>query len=158
MGVSEISRGLFLLFATSTRAATVHWQTFSGTTHYLKRITPAIYTSGRLTSRQLGYVSEAGFKTIISLANFPSRDDVFNGMQGEWPSSDEETDILKGYGVNSVPLNVGLTQESFDEVSSAIMSAQKPVIVHCEVRRCRFITISFLMSVNEDWMAGVFVC
>ena len=134
MGIFGLPIGLVLLFAASARAASVHWQTFSGTTHYLKRITPAVYVSGRLTSRQLGYVSEAGFKTVISLVDFPNRDDVFKGIEGEWPSSAEEADILKGYGANSVSLNVDMTQQSFDEVSSAILSAQKPIIVHCEVR------------------------
>lgn len=54
-------------------------------------------------------------------------------MEGEWPSSVEETEILAGYGAVSVSLNVSLNQESFDTVSAAIISAQKPILIHCRV-------------------------
>jgi protein tyrosine phosphatase (PTP) superfamily phosphohydrolase (DUF442 family) len=116
----------------ASAAASVHWQTFSGTTHFLKRLTPGIFVSGRLSSRHLGYISEAGYASVVSLTDFSSGQSTFQGVEGNWLSTDDEAALLGTYGIAFRGIDADLTQASFDAFTQAMNSIPRPVLVHCE--------------------------
>lgn len=116
----------------SAASAAVHWQTYSGTTHFLKRAMPGVFVSGRLTSRHLRYIAEAGYASVVSLTHFPSDESSYQGVSGEWLSTDNEAALLSSYGVAFRDIDATLTQASFDSFAQAMNSIPKPVLVHCE--------------------------
>ena len=112
-----------------------------GTTHYLKRLTPGIFCTGRLTTRQLGYVSEAGFASILSITEFDSSEEIFNDMAGKWPSTGQEGDILSEYGTKFKAMNAQLSTESYNDFVQMMLTMPRPTIVQS----------------GDGWLAALFV-
>ena len=110
-------------------------------THYLKRFTPGIYCSGRLTSRQLGYISESGFASVLSLSDFSNDDSVFNDMEGKWPSTAQEAKILAEYGTPFQSMAAEMAPESYEAFYKSVLGMPKPVLVQS----------------GDGWMASLFV-
>lgn len=101
--------------------------------HFVKRVVPALYTGGKVTSREIQYLAEAGFKSIISIS---PQDEVmaeFNGVEGPFPSSVEEIEIARKYGMNAMLVPADMSVESVKELSRTIIDMEKPIYVHCHV-------------------------
>lgn len=118
-----------------------NWQTSMGSTHYLKRLTPGIFTTGRLTTRQLGYVSEAGFASILAISEYSSDDYSFNGIEGKWPSTEQEKKVLDKYGTVFQSMQADMTAASYEQFFTMILSIPKPVLVQSK----------------DSWLATLFV-
>jgi hypothetical protein len=92
-----------------------------------------IQTGGRLIERHLGYLSEAGFKGVLSVVQFPTNDTVYNGVSGNFPSSDYEMSLVGSYGMKGKYFVSTLTVESANAISKLIDEMPKPLYVHCHV-------------------------
>lgn len=86
---------------------------------------------GKVTERQLQYLAEAGFKSILSTLPQPDPLDSYNGVQGPFPSSSQEAVIAAQLGMKAIALQTEHTPESAQEVSNAILALEKPIYVHC---------------------------
>ncbi len=75
---------LVILFLYAVEA--FQWETFSSYNHFTKRIAPGLYAGGWTTTRQIEYIAAAGFKSIISIAYFSESADIYNGVEGSYPS------------------------------------------------------------------------
>jgi protein tyrosine phosphatase (PTP) superfamily phosphohydrolase (DUF442 family) len=84
-----------------------------------------------VTERQLQYLAEAGFKSILSTQPQPEPLDSFNNITGPFPSSQQEIDIAARLGMTGVVLDTKYSPESAQQVSDAILTLEKPVYVHC---------------------------
>lgn len=124
--------GLSLLMATSSADA-FSWTVPSKYSHFTKRLAPSLYTGGKLTERQVEYLAEAGFKSILSTLPQEEPLDSFNGMAGPFPSSAQEAEIAAKFDMTAVAMKTQLTVESATAVSDAILTMQKPIYVHCGV-------------------------
>ena len=102
--------------------------------HYVKTPTSLLHTGGRITDRQIGYISQAGYKSILSIAEFTTNDTSYNGVAGTWPSSEYEVSIAASYGLNAKYLATTLSPESVTAVVEIIDSLAKPIYVHCHVK------------------------
>mmetsp|Transcript_11137 Transcript_11137/g.18190 ORF Transcript_11137/g.18190 Transcript_11137/m.18190 type:complete len:387 (-) Transcript_11137:945-2105(-) len=123
--------GMSLLAASS--AAAFSWTVPSRYSHFIKRLAPSIYTGGKLTERQVEYLAEAGFKSILITLPQDEPLDSFNGMAGPFPSSAQEAEIAAKLGMTAVAMETQMTVESAMAVSDAILAMQKPIYVHCGV-------------------------
>mmetsp|Transcript_1720 Transcript_1720/g.2697 ORF Transcript_1720/g.2697 Transcript_1720/m.2697 type:complete len:378 (+) Transcript_1720:71-1204(+) len=108
-----------------------NWDVYSRYSHFTKRVSPQIYTGGRLTSRDIQYLAEGGFRSIISTLPLDDTLDTFNGMEGPFPSSEDEVQIAKEFGMDAVYFSTSFSVESVKQVSDYIMKMEKPVYIHC---------------------------
>lgn len=92
-----------------------------------------IQTGGRLIERHVAYLQEAGFKGIMSVVFFPSNDTLYNGVVGNFPSSDYEMTLASNYGIKGRYVAANFTVESAKEVSAIMDSLPRPLYVHCHV-------------------------
>lgn len=84
-----------------------------------------------MTERQIEYLAEAGFKSILSTLPQSEPLDSFNGITGPFPSSEQEIEIAKRFGITAIVMSTELTTESAEKVSDTIMALEKPIYVHC---------------------------
>lgn len=101
--------------------------------HFVKTPTPSLHTGGRITDRQIGYISQAGYKSILSVVEFTTNDTSYNGVDGSFPSSSYEVSIAAGYGMEAKFLATSLTKDSVQVVVDIIDMMSKPIYVHCHV-------------------------
>lgn len=106
----------------------------TGRTHFAKAVTPDIYTGGRLTTRRTHYLQLDGFRSIISLFNL-TRTHSWMGVDGDWPSADEEVALGRKLNMPTVVMNWPdtLSAASLQEFASTLNKLPKPVYVHCHV-------------------------
>lgn len=88
-------------------------------------------SGGKVTERQLQYLAEAGFKSILSTLPQSEPLDSYNGVTGPFPSSSQEGALASQLGMTAVTLVTELTPESAQEVSNAILALEKPIYIHC---------------------------
>eukprot|EP00466_Bigelowiella_natans_P017872 jgi/Bigna1/74664/fgenesh1_pg.30_\ len=100
---------------------------------------PQIVTGGRLTLRELFYLKEAGFRSIISMFNMSATTE-WKGMHGEFHSSDEQVKIATDLGMHAVNFDLGgkdfpppFSLEAVGAVSKAVESLPQPIYLHCHV-------------------------
>ena len=107
-----------------------NWETYSKTDHFTKR-SPAvgIYVGGRLTERQIGYIAQSNFSSILSVEMF-STGSEYHHMNDIWPSTFDEIDIALSYGLNMTALAPEYDMESFIAFCETMIHAPKPVYVH----------------------------
>ena len=110
----------------------------NGMNHFLKTPVSAIQTGGRLTERQLGYIAQDGYKSILSVVEFATNDTSFNGVNGSYPSTEYEMSIAKSYGMEAKYVISSLTPQSAYAISDIIKTLPSPVFIHCHVK-CIFI-------------------
>ena len=58
------------------------WATLSKQDHFVKKPAEGILVGGRLTQRQIVSLSDAGFKSILSIVNFTADEDSYNNING----------------------------------------------------------------------------
>lgn len=92
-----------------------------------------IQTGGRLIERHLAYLQEAGFQGLMSVVYFPTNDTIYNGVVGDFPSSDYELSLANSYGMKARYVVANFTVESAKEVSAVMDSLPRPLYVHCHV-------------------------
>jgi hypothetical protein len=92
-----------------------------------------IQSGGRLIERHLGYLYEAGFQSVLSISAFSTNDTTYNGVSGNFPSSDYEMSIVSSYGLTGKVSPSSLTVPSVKSISKTIDSMPKPLYVHCHV-------------------------
>ncbi|XP_077870322.1 uncharacterized protein LOC144363583 [Saccoglossus kowalevskii] len=120
---------------------------------WTRRITNDFHTAGRLSQRQIKYASEVGFKSILSVFNFPE-DGVFGDEY--LPSSSESVNIA---GIAGISLTV-LPVETENLVSSSVLnlfslsvdSLQTPILVTCiHSYYATLYTLVYLVKTNPDF-------
>jgi len=109
------------------------WYDLSKYDHFAKRPTVGVRAGGRLTEREVSYIKAAGYNSFITTANFTTSDSTFNGMEGVYPSSDEEKELVKSLGMQYQSFDAQLTPAFVEAISDAITSMEKPVYIHCFV-------------------------
>lgn len=124
---------VFGILFLSKLAYCFQWATFSSYDHFTKRLAPGLFAGGWLTTRQIEYLAAAGFKSIISTVNITTGADTYNGVDGTYPSSDEEVDLAKELGMEASYFTTTFSSESVELISNAIHKASKPVYIHCHV-------------------------
>ena len=122
---------LFLVDVYSTY--TYSWFTLGRLNHFVKKPSDGILVGGRLTTRQVAEIAEAGFKSFVSTVNFSTSDLSFNGIDGDFPSSVKESEIISGYGLKYSLFPAALTIASVTELSDLLINLPKPVSIHCNV-------------------------
>ena len=107
--------------------------------HFTKHTTSAqIKTGRRLSERQISYIAQAGFSSIISAFNFTTDDTSYNGVTDTFPSSATEIALGESLGLKVIDLNSDLTSKYADIISDIILNAPKPVYIHCHVSNLFF--------------------
>ena len=101
--------------------------------HFVKTPSSYLRTGGRITDRQIGYISQAGYKSILSVVEFTTNDTSYNGVDGAFPSSAYEVSLAGSYGMEAKFLATSLTEESVHAVADIIDKMIKPIYVHCHV-------------------------
>jgi protein tyrosine phosphatase (PTP) superfamily phosphohydrolase (DUF442 family) len=119
------------LFTGSGSAFT--WTVPTKYSHWVKRMTPELYTGGKVTSREIQYLSEAGFKSILSISLQEESMDVYNGVPGPFPSTKEEVELARKYNMTGMYIPADWSVESVKKVSAALIELEKPIYVHCGV-------------------------
>jgi protein tyrosine phosphatase (PTP) superfamily phosphohydrolase (DUF442 family) len=118
------------------------YQVFAGTWNplalskynvFAKTPTEEIQIGGRLIERHIGYLAEAGYKSILSIVEFSSNDTFFNGVEGNFPSSAYEMQLAESYGLSAKYVVSSLTVDSAKSISQIISDLPKPLFVHCHV-------------------------
>lgn len=92
-----------------------------------------IQTGGRLIERHLQYLVEAGYKSVLSVVQFSTNDTTYNGVPGNFPSSDYEMSLLASYGLQGKYIASSFTVESATTISQMMDEMPKPLYVHCHV-------------------------
>ena len=92
-----------------------------------------IQTGGRLIERHVSYLQEAGFQGLLSVVYFPTNDTVYNGVPGDFPSSDYEMALAANLGVTGKYIVANFSVESAKEISAVMDSLPRPLYVHCHV-------------------------
>ncbi len=107
----------------------------NGFNHFVKtpKNSESIETGGRLIERHLGYLYEAGFNSVLSIVEFTTNDTTYNGVSGNFPSSEYEISIVKSYGMDGKYTASALTAESVKTISDIITQMEKPLYLHCHV-------------------------
>jgi uncharacterized protein (TIGR01244 family) len=110
------------------------WAVLSPFNYQTKRLSPGIYTGGRPTATDLSFLSQAGFASVLSVVSFPDDDIVYKEVVGDFPSSAREMDLVTDSSLKMIQLDsMALDIESVDRFIQAILSAPKPVYIHCHV-------------------------
>ena len=110
------------------------WTVLGPFNYQSKRVLPGVYTGGRLTETELKLLTQGGFRSVLSVASFPSNDAVYKGVAGDFPSSARENDVITAAGLEMIQLDdMALDIVSVDRFNHALLAAKKPVYVHCHV-------------------------
>lgn len=107
-----------------------NWKVYSKLNHFTRR-SPGVgvFVGGRLTERQIGYIAEANFSSIVSVEMFLNAT-TYHQMNDVWPSSSDELDIAQSYGLSMTPLALGYEIECFKKFTQIMVSTPKPVYVY----------------------------
>lgn len=127
---------LFVILASALVVARSEfsWTVLSPFNYPSKRIFPGVYTGGRLTETELKLLSQGEFASVLSVASFPDNDIVYKGVEGDFPSSDREKDIVTAAGLQMIQLDdMALDTASVNRFNQAILALPKPVYVHCHM-------------------------
>ena len=119
-------------------------------TWWAKKISPQLYTAGRLTERQIKYTAEAGFGTIVSLFTFNDNYTIGEDRVLSTRASRCVAEQLGGVGYHVVLLpDEPVTRLETVSRFAAIMSyAAKPVLFHCvSAHSASLIALSYLSEV-----------
>jgi protein tyrosine phosphatase (PTP) superfamily phosphohydrolase (DUF442 family) len=106
---------------------------FVKTPQNLAKSTIQIQSGGRLIERHIAYLQEAGFQSILSVVYFPTNDTVYNGVAGDFPSTDYEGVVASSHGIKARYVVANFSVDSAKEVSSVMDSLPRPLYVHCHV-------------------------
>ena len=102
--------------------------------HFSKHLTiGAISTGGRLQTREIGYIAQAGFASILSVVEFNTSDASYKNITGDWPSSENEKSTAQSYGLAMEYFASSLTVDSVNTASAYLTTMPKPIFVHCHV-------------------------
>ncbi len=93
----------------------------------------AINSGGRLITRHLEYLASAGYKSVLSVSEFSTNDTTFNGVSGDFPSSDYEMKLLNSFGLEARTVSASMTERSAKQISQLMDTLPKPLYVHCHV-------------------------
>ncbi len=119
---------------------------------WTKKMSPDLYTAGRMTESQIKYASEAGFRSLISMFTHETA-----SSQGEEriPTTEEEEDIatrLSGMYYNTIlgpddDYFLYAELETIEKVTSILAKAPKPVLFHCMVSfTATFASLAYLAN------------
>ncbi|KAK2174978.1 hypothetical protein NP493_763g00025 [Ridgeia piscesae] len=112
---------------------------------WAKRISPEIFTAGRLTDRQIKYAADGGFKTLVSLTFYRRNR---KSMGEVLPSTANTRHIaveLAGINFVSLPRNRRSLRRWINDFSAVVEAAQPPVLVYeCEGRFASFLALAHL--------------
>ena len=116
-------------------------------TWWVKRISPDLYTAGRLTERQIKYASEAGFGTIVSL--FTHEDNYSIGDDRVLNTTDSRyvAERLGGiaFHVILLPGDEMARLETVQKFAAVMAWARKPILLHCfTAQSASLISLSYL--------------
>lgn len=103
--------------------------------HFSKPVTTPLLTGGRLISRHLSYLASAGVNSVVSLFPFNATDE-WEGVSGDWLSSDDEVSTCESLGMDAVYFDFGsdtFTPESVQTFSETLSQLPTPTYVHCHV-------------------------
>lgn len=109
------------------------WQTYSKMNHFTKRVSVGIYTGGRITTRQIEYLKQVNYSSLLTITIFPTNDVEFHGISGDWPSTEVEETIATTNGLNYTAISTSLNVESYEAISALLISLPKPIYMHCNV-------------------------
>lgn len=148
MFVFAVFLAVYAHLASSQTSYTFNSNRLNGFNHFVK--TPknpaSIQTGGRLIERHLGYLYEAGFSSVLSIVEFTTNDTIYNGVPGNFPSSEYEMSIVKGYGMDGKYTASSLTVDSVKTISDIITQMKKPLYIHCHVSLKTTFSFDFLCS------------
>lgn len=115
--------------------------------HFVKKLSFDIFPGGRLTSRQITSLADGSFKSVLSIVEFPTDDEIYNGVVGSFPSTKNE--LAQVASMNLVPAvyNAALTVNDVIAVSTLLESLPKPVFIHCHVRTCTSFSV-----IGGEWL------
>ena len=115
--------------------ATFNWATLSRYNHFSKRNNPStqLYTGGRIQTREIEYLYNAGYKSIISISNFTTNDTNYKNINGDWPSSEYEKYTSNSLGLSMEYFESELAIDSLNYFSDLIEKMEKPIFIHCHV-------------------------
>ena len=102
-------------------------------TWWAKRISHDLYTSGRLTERQIKYAAEAGFGTIVSLFTFNDNYMIGDDRVLSSTTSRDVAELLGGLGHHVVlaPGEEMATVKTVGTFAALMSRVAKPVILEC---------------------------
>ena len=119
-------------------------------TWWAKKISPQLYTAGRLTERQIKYTAEAGFGTIVSLFTFNDNYTIGEERVLSTRASRCVAEQLCGVGYHVVllPDEPMARLETVNRFSTIMSYAVKPVLLHCvTAHSASFIALNYLSQV-----------
>ncbi|KAK3101650.1 hypothetical protein FSP39_005201 [Pinctada imbricata] len=108
---------------------------------WLKEITPEYHMAGRLSERQIKYIADGGFKSVISLFEDNEPDD----LGGErLPTNDEAREVAKISGLQyAVVLDESddwASVKAVEKLAKVLKTVNTPAVLHCN----RGYTITFV--------------
>ncbi|KAL3852753.1 hypothetical protein ACJMK2_016370 [Sinanodonta woodiana] len=99
---------------------------------WAKEITPDFHIAGRLTSRQIKYTAEAGFKSVLSLYTY---DDAGSFGGEHLPTSAEAWVASHQAGLQYIallgPWDNDASVEAVHKFSDALTHLKRPILLHC---------------------------
>lgn len=101
---------------------------------WVRRVTPAIFSSGRPDRNEISLIREVGFASLVSVFALDATS-VWNNITGDFVSTSDYDQIGKGLGLATRVFNFSswTAPESFDAFASAMDILPKPILVHCHV-------------------------
>ena len=132
----------------------------NGYNNFVKTPSGSIQTGGRLTERQIAYIAQDGYKSYLSVVEFPTNDTSFNGVEGPFPSTEYEMTIAQGLGMNAKYVVSNLTAESAYVITDIIKGMEQPLYIHCHVsfslisKIIHFISFAFVVGVLFDFICS----
>ncbi|KAK3104056.1 hypothetical protein FSP39_024067 [Pinctada imbricata] len=157
-----VAKVYFLLFLASHLAMTLcteiqvdtvnHRSKPSKKLWWLKEVTSDIYIGGRLTSRDIKYISEGGFKSIVSLYFY---DEPSKFGDEELPSSAEAAPVAEEAGLQYEiilePTEEWSTIDTVKKVTDALDHVARPVVVHSDNGYgATFVTLMYLANKTRN--------
>lgn len=109
----------------------LNWEVPSKYHHFTKRLAPGLFTGGLLTTRQIEYLSLAGFGSIITLADNNSSLSQFHDIPGNYLSNIDEVKYARELGMDSQSYRITYSVESLYTLSIAMLHMKKPIYLHC---------------------------
>ncbi|XP_077997484.1 uncharacterized protein LOC144450696 [Glandiceps talaboti] len=117
---------------------------------WTKRVTREFYTAGRLSTRQMKYAAETGFKSIVSLINTDT-----SGRFGEeyLPGTGESRHLAEkvlGVKFHATPTDLDWwTVDALKEFSAVTKGLPKPILVFCNDTYVSTLTVLIHVSKTE---------
>lgn len=86
-----------------------------------------------MTDDQLLLVSEAGYKSLLSVVEFTTHDYVYKNISGSFPTTHEEILYAASLGMEATYQATSLTPEYAYLISDILAGLPRPTFVHCHV-------------------------